>query len=76
MVFFSTGTKNDNWALGLKYTVLTDERGLFASKFGSTGTPSAIMSDRDGKIASRLTVGAANVRALLASYSASEEEAA
>ncbi len=61
----STGTPEANKELGLGSTVILDEGFSIGREFGASGTPSAILVDGNGKIASELTVGAPGVLALL-----------
>jgi peroxiredoxin len=60
----STGTKEENKALGLRSRVVLDQTFSAGSAFGANGTPSAVLVDRKGNIASELAVGAPAVLAL------------
>jgi thioredoxin-related protein len=60
----STGTADANKAMGLASTTVLDEGFNTGRKFGATGTPSAILIDPTGKIASEVAVGGPNVIAL------------
>ncbi len=64
VILVSTGTVEANKEMGLKSTMVLDEGFTTGRKFGATGTPSAILIDKDGKIASEVAVGAPNVIAL------------
>jgi peroxiredoxin len=64
VILVSTGTVDSNKALGLKSTTVIDEGFATGRKFGATGTPSAILIDPTGKIASEVAVGGPNVIAL------------
>lgn len=64
IVLVSTGTPEANRAMGLKSTMVLDEGFNTGRKFGATGTPSAILIDASGKIASEIAVGGPNVIAL------------
>jgi protein-disulfide isomerase len=64
LVLVSTGTVESNKAMGLTSTTLLDEGFATGRKFGATGTPSAILIDPTGKVASEISVGAPNVIAL------------
>ena len=63
-VFVSTGSVADNRALGLDSTVLLEEQFGVGRAFGATGTPSAVLIDTEGKVASPLAVGGPEVLAL------------
>src|SRR5829696_1816819 len=64
LLVVSTGSAEDNRAMGLRSTVVLDENFGVGSAFGASGTPSAVLVDRKGKIASELAVGAPAVLAL------------
>lgn len=64
VILVSTGTVEANQAMGLKSTIVIDEGFNTGRKFGATGTPSAVLIDPTGKIASEVAVGAPNVIAL------------
>jgi thiol-disulfide isomerase/thioredoxin len=64
LVVVSTGTVEENRALGLRSTVVLDDGFRAASAFGASGTPIAVLIDERGKIASDLAVGAPAVLAL------------
>ncbi len=71
LLVVSTGSVEANQALGLRSTVVIDPDFATARSFGVSGTPSAVLVDADGKIASLVAVGAPAVLAL-----ASAEQAA
>jgi peroxiredoxin len=58
LLLISTGSVEDNKAMGLRAPILLDQTFSAGSAFGTTGTPSAILVDHDGKIASELALGA------------------
>ena len=60
----SSGTVEANKALGLRSTVVLDQVFSVGSSFGASGTPSAVLVDEQGKIASEVAVGAPGVLAL------------
>jgi peroxiredoxin len=60
----STGTVDANKAMGLASTVVLDESFATGRAFGATATPSAVLVDADGKIASSVILGASRVMAL------------
>ncbi|MEZ4529772.1 MAG: redoxin domain-containing protein [Thermomicrobiales bacterium] len=64
VILVSTGTVEANKAMGLTSTTVIDEGFATGRKFGATGTPSAILVDPTGKIASEIAVGGPNVIAL------------
>lgn len=64
VILVSTGTAEANRAMEFQSTMLLDEGFSTGRKFGATGTPSAILIDPAGKIASEVAVGAPNVLAL------------
>jgi peroxiredoxin len=64
-LLISTGGTEENRALGLKARVLLDPTFGVAAAFGAGGTPSAILVDAEGKIASPLAVGVPGVLAAL-----------
>ena len=61
----STGTAQENKALlGLRSTVVLDQGFATGSAFGTNGTPTAVLVDEEGKIASEAAVGASAVLTL------------
>jgi thiol-disulfide isomerase/thioredoxin len=60
----SAGTAEDNRAMGLRSTVVLDQGFSVGSAFGASGTPSAVLVDSEGKVASEVAVGAPTVLAL------------
>jgi peroxiredoxin/uncharacterized membrane protein YphA (DoxX/SURF4 family) len=64
LVFISTGTAEENRALGLQSPILLDRNFSAAGLFGANGTPSAVLIDAEGLIASELAVGTPAVLAL------------
>ena len=66
LLVVSTGTKEANDRMGISSTVVLD-RGFSAGRaFGAAGTPSAVLVDADGNVASEVAVGASAVLDLLA----------
>jgi peroxiredoxin len=53
----STGDADTNAAHGLMSTIVLDDGWKAGTAFGATGTPSAVLVDREGKIASSIGVG-------------------
>lgn len=58
LLVISAGTKEANEALGLSSPVVLDQQFSVGRAFGSGGTPSAVLVDEEGKIASEVVVGA------------------
>jgi hypothetical protein len=50
--------------MGLRSTVVLDQEFATGRAFGTNGTPTAVLIDEQGKIASELAVGAPGVLAL------------
>ena len=65
LMLVSTGSRDANRAMGLESTVLIDEKFGVGQSYGASGTPSAVLIDGKGKIASGLVVGAPGVFDLL-----------
>jgi thiol-disulfide isomerase/thioredoxin len=68
MILVSTGAPRANRALGLRSCVLSDPDFVAAPAFGASGTPSAILLDESGEVASDLAAGADEVIELLHAY--------
>ena len=64
MLVVSTGTVAENKAMGLRSTVVLDQNFSVGSAFGASGTPSAVLVDAEGKVASEVAVGAPAVLGL------------
>jgi peroxiredoxin len=64
LLVVSTGTAEENRAMGLRSPVLLDQGFEVASSFGANGTPMAALVDEEGRIASELAAGAEAVMAL------------
>jgi peroxiredoxin len=67
LVLISTGSADANREHGLSSTILLDQGFSTGEKFGAAGTPSAILIDEKGNIASDLAVGGPGVMSLLRS---------
>jgi thiol-disulfide isomerase/thioredoxin len=65
VVVVSTGDAERNRAQGIRSTILLDQGFSVGRQFGATGTPSAILIDGDGKVASKVGVGAPAALALM-----------
>ncbi|HWF34085.1 MAG TPA: MauE/DoxX family redox-associated membrane protein [Solirubrobacteraceae bacterium] len=64
LLLVSTGSQADNERLGLRAPIALDHAFAAGAAFGSTGTPSAVLIDRHGRVASELALGAPSVMAL------------
>jgi thiol-disulfide isomerase/thioredoxin len=64
LLVVSTGEIAQNRVMGLKSTVVLDKGFATGRAFGATGTPSAVLLDAEGKIASPVARGAPAVLAL------------
>jgi protein-disulfide isomerase len=71
LLVISAGTTEENRALGLRAPVVLDQTFQTGQAFGADGTPSAVVIDADGSIASDLAVGA---QAVLRLAGASERQ--
>ena len=65
LLIVSSGKIDSNRAMGLRSTVVLDQGFRTGRAFGVSGTPSAILIDEDGMIASAKAVGAPAIRALV-----------
>jgi peroxiredoxin/uncharacterized membrane protein YphA (DoxX/SURF4 family) len=64
LLVVSAGTKEANREQGLSSTVLLDQNFAVGQAFGASGTPSAVLVDAQGKVASDIAVGAPAVMEL------------
>jgi methylamine dehydrogenase accessory protein MauD len=64
LIFVSTGSEEDNRAMGLRSRIALNPGFTVGAAFGASGTPSAILLDDRGHVASELGVGAPAVMAL------------
>jgi thiol-disulfide isomerase/thioredoxin len=64
LLVVSTGTVDENQAMGLRSPVVLDQSFSMGQAFGANGTPSAVLVDAMGNIASGLAVGASAILAL------------
>jgi thiol-disulfide isomerase/thioredoxin/uncharacterized membrane protein YphA (DoxX/SURF4 family) len=65
LVLFSTAVGDDFKELGFRSESVTDTEWKISNKIGMEGTPSAILINADGKIASETAAGAKNIMALI-----------
>jgi thiol-disulfide isomerase/thioredoxin/uncharacterized membrane protein YphA (DoxX/SURF4 family) len=61
----STGDAQQNREMGLRSPVLLDDSWATGSAFGASGTPSAVLVDEQGRVASGIAVGAPAVLELV-----------
>jgi hypothetical protein len=64
LVVVSSGDSDATGADGFRSPVLLDPGFVAGNAFGAQGTPSAVLVDADGRVASRVVVGADAVLAL------------
>ncbi len=64
LLVVSTGSVADNEALGFRSTVVLDQAFSVGPTFGVQGTPSGVLVDPDGRVASAVAVGAEATLAL------------
>ena len=65
LLLISTGTFEANEALGLRAPILLEEGFSTGYAYGAKGTPSAVLIDADGRIASQVVVGASAIMPML-----------
>src|SRR5690606_8651449 len=65
LLVVSTGSPEDNRAMGLRSRIALDDGFTIGREYGATGTPSAIVLDADGKVASDIASGPDDVIDLL-----------
>lgn len=65
LLLVSSGEAEKHRELGLRGTILLDNELALSKNLGMTGTPSAILVNEDGRIASEVAVGAQQIWALL-----------
>jgi thiol-disulfide isomerase/thioredoxin len=64
LLVVSAGSEEANKEMGLASPVLLDQQFAVGSAFGASGTPSAVLVDAEGKVASEVAVGAPAVMEL------------
>lgn len=64
LAFLASGTREQNEAQGFSSPVLLDD-GSIMKAYGVNGTPSAVLVDAEGKVASAVAVGSTSIQALL-----------
>ncbi|MDX6381014.1 MAG: hypothetical protein QOI57_2038, partial [Rubrobacteraceae bacterium] len=65
LLLISAGTKEANEAMGLSSKVALDQEFSVGRAFGASGTPSAVLVNEHGRIASEVAIGAPSVLELL-----------
>lgn len=65
LIFFSDGNPAENRELGFNSPVVLDSRYTVAKELGMSGTPSAVLIDSNGRIASGTATGEQKIWALL-----------
>jgi thiol-disulfide isomerase/thioredoxin len=58
LLVVSAGTEEANREQGLRSKVVVDQNFAVGQAFGASGTPSAVLVDAEGKVASDIAVGA------------------
>ena len=76
LLLISAGDPEANRAMGLDAPILLDRAFVAGNAFGAAGTPSGVLVDADGQIASHVAVGADAVLALIGADSAIAARAA
>ena len=71
LLVVSTGTPEANRAMGLRAPLVLDQGFTVGRSFGAGGTPSAVLVDAEGRIASQVAVGAQAVLSIAAPISRS-----
>jgi hypothetical protein len=61
LLVVSAGSEEANKEMGLTSPVLLDQQFAVGRAFGASGTPSAVLLDAEGKVASGVAVGATAV---------------
>jgi thiol-disulfide isomerase/thioredoxin len=64
LVVVSAGSEEANKEMGLTSPVMLDQQFAVGRAFGASGTPSAVLVDKEGKVASQVAVGAPAVMKL------------
>jgi peroxiredoxin len=75
LLVVSTGTREENQAMGLRSPIVLDPSFNAGLAFGAGGTPSAVLIDAKGKIASEVAAGTEAVLALAGARRQSPESA-
>ncbi len=65
LLIISSGDADNHKDMGLKSTVILDDKGEISRELGMSGTPSAILINANGKIISEVAVGSDQIWALV-----------
>lgn len=65
LILLSSGEAEKHRELGLQSQIILEENNDISKKLGMDGTPSAVLINENGKIASEVAVGAENIFALI-----------
>ncbi|HLM02747.1 MAG TPA: redoxin domain-containing protein, partial [Pyrinomonadaceae bacterium] len=65
LLLLSRGEAAENQKLGFKSTIILDDEREVVQKLGMEGTPSAVLVDENGRIASQIAVGEQRIWALI-----------
>jgi thioredoxin-related protein len=66
LVLISGGTVDANRAMGLNCTILIDDKFSVGQLYGASGTPSGLLLDANGRIATELAIGQPKIMDVLA----------
>ena len=75
LLLISTGTVEANQALGLRASILLEDGFHTGFAYGAKGTPSAVLIDAEGRIASQVVVGASAIMPMLTGNTATVDTA-
>jgi hypothetical protein len=70
LLFVSAGTEEANREMELSSTVVLDQQFAVGRSFGARGTPSAVLVNAEGNVASEVAVGAPGVFELAGTHQA------
>ena len=76
IVLVSSGSRETNLQMRLESEIILDERFVVGQSYGANGTPSAVLIDGNGRIASRLAVGAPGIFDLLSTHESDQDNPA
>ncbi len=70
LVIVSTGMDDSNATMTLRAPVLIDQEFVAGRAFGAAGTPSAVLIDAEGRVASEVAIGASAILELAGAHAA------
>jgi cytochrome c biogenesis protein CcmG/thiol:disulfide interchange protein DsbE len=76
LVLVSGGSRETNAQMGLRSAIVLDDKFAVGKLCGANGTPSALLIDAKGKVASKLAVGASGVLDLLGAHDSDRDKPA